>query len=70
YNVHHFVGMIQRMGVRAPILLIGGIVITLFMDSFLALGMIACYRSFSLSYISFREKVFHFILRYSSRLIK
>lgn len=41
YNVHHFVGMIQRMGVRAPILLIGGIVITLFMDSFLALGMIA-----------------------------
>ena len=40
YNVHHFVGMIQRMGVRAPILLIGGIVITLFMDSFLALGMI------------------------------
>ncbi len=41
YNVHQFVGMIQRMGVRAPILLIGGVVITLFMDSFLALGMIA-----------------------------
>lgn len=41
YNVHQFVGMIQRMGVRAPILLIGGIAITLFMDSFLALGMIA-----------------------------
>ena len=41
YNVHHFVGMMQRMGVRAPILLIGGIAITLFMDSFLALGMIA-----------------------------
>ncbi len=41
YNVHHFVGMMQRMGVRAPILLAGGIAITLFMDSFLALGMIA-----------------------------
>lgn len=41
YNVHHFVGMIQRMGIRAPILLLGGIAITLFMDSFLALGMIA-----------------------------
>lgn len=40
YNVHHFVGMMQRMGVRAPILLIGGIAITLVMDSFLALGMI------------------------------
>ena len=25
YNVHHFVNMMQRMGVRAPILLIGGI---------------------------------------------
>ena len=41
YNIHQFVGMMQRMGVRAPILLIGGISITLFMDSFLALGMIA-----------------------------
>lgn len=41
YNVHSFVGMMQRMGVRAPILLIGGIVITLFMDSYLAMAMIA-----------------------------
>ena len=41
YNVHHFVGMMQRMGVRAPILLVGGIIITLVMDSFLALAMIA-----------------------------
>lgn len=41
YNVHQFVGMMQRMGVRAPILLVGGIAITLFMDNFLALGMIA-----------------------------
>ena len=40
YHVHNFVGMIQRMGVRAPILLIGGIAITLIMDSFLALTMI------------------------------
>ena len=41
YNIHHFVSMMQRMGVRAPILLIGGIAITLVMDSFLALAMIA-----------------------------
>lgn len=41
YNVHSFVSMMQRMGVRAPILLIGGIVITLFMDSYLAIAMIA-----------------------------
>ncbi len=41
YHVHNFVGMMQRMGVRAPILLMGGIIITLIMDSFLALVMIA-----------------------------
>lgn len=41
YNVHNFVSMMQRMGVRAPILLIGGIAITLIMDSYLALAMIA-----------------------------
>ena len=33
--------MMQRMGVRAPMLLIGGITITLVMDSFLSLVMIA-----------------------------
>jgi len=41
YHVHGFVNMIQRMGVRAPILLIGGISITLFMDTRLSLIMIA-----------------------------
>ncbi len=41
YNVHNFVSMIQRLGVRAPILLIGGIGITLIMDRHLALVMIA-----------------------------
>lgn len=41
YNVHHFVNMMQRMGIRAPILLIGGISITLIMDASLSLVMIA-----------------------------
>lgn len=41
YNVQNFVGMMQRMGVRAPILLLGGIAITLIMDPALALVMIA-----------------------------
>lgn len=41
YNLHNFVGMMQRMGVRAPILLVGGIAITLLMDAYLALAMIA-----------------------------
>ena len=41
YNVHNFIGMMQRMGVRAPMLLIGGTVITLVMDKALALIMLA-----------------------------
>ena len=41
YNVHNFIGMMQRMGVRAPILLVGGICITLIMDKILACVMIA-----------------------------
>lgn len=41
YHVHNFISMMQRMGVRAPILLIGGIAITLFMDPLLAMVMLA-----------------------------
>lgn len=37
YNVQNFIRMIQTMGVRAPILLIGGIVVTLVMDRGLAM---------------------------------
>lgn len=41
YNIHSFVGMLLRMGIRAPILLLGGVIITLAMDSHLALVMLA-----------------------------
>ena len=41
YNVHHFVGMIQRLGVRAPILLIGGIIVTFTLDVKLTLVLLA-----------------------------
>lgn len=41
YNVHHFIGMMQRIGVRAPILLLGGMIITLVLDFRLALIMLA-----------------------------
>ena len=41
YHVHHMVGMMQRLGVRAPILLLGGIIVTLSMDVALALVLIA-----------------------------
>ncbi|MCH5182711.1 MAG: ABC transporter ATP-binding protein [Oscillospiraceae bacterium] len=41
YNVHSFIGQMQRLGVRAPLLLIGGIFVTLIMDPFLSLIMLA-----------------------------
>ena len=40
YNVQNFVRMIQTMGIRAPIMLLGGIAITLTMDT--GLAMILC----------------------------
>lgn len=41
YNIHSMVGMMQRLGIRAPILLIGGIVVTLTLEPVLALLLIA-----------------------------
>ena len=41
YNVQNFIGMMQRMGIRAPILLLGGSIITFLMDKKLALVMVA-----------------------------
>ena len=41
YHVQNFIGMMQRMGIRAPILLLGGTLITMMMDRKLALVMIA-----------------------------
>ncbi|MGN0664776.1 MAG: ABC transporter ATP-binding protein [Negativibacillus sp.] len=36
YNVHNFISRIQRLGIRAPILLTGGIIITLILEPVLA----------------------------------
>lgn len=41
YNIHRMVGMMQRMGIRAPILVLGGVGITLFLDPVLALVLTA-----------------------------
>lgn len=41
YNVHHVIGMMQRLGVRAPLLLLGGIIITMTLDKALALILVA-----------------------------
>lgn len=41
YNIHHFLNVIQRMGVRAPILLVGGLAVTATLDPVLTLVMAA-----------------------------
>ena len=40
YHIHHFVGMSMRMGVRAPILLVGGVIVTATLDPMLTLVML------------------------------
>lgn len=41
YNINQTVGMMQRIGIRAPILLIGGIIITATLDPVLTLVLVA-----------------------------
>lgn len=41
YNVNQVIGMMQRLGVRAPILLVGGIAITLTLEPVLTLVMVS-----------------------------
>lgn len=40
YNIHQMVGMMQRLGVRAPILLIGGLAITMTLEPVLSLTLL------------------------------
>lgn len=40
YNIHQMIGMMQRLGIRAPILLLGGILITLTLDPVLTLVLV------------------------------
>ena len=41
YNLHNMLGMVQRMGIRAPILIIGGVIMTFTVDPILALVLLA-----------------------------
>lgn len=41
YNVHNMLLMVQRLGVRAPILVIGGVILSAFLDSMLTLVLVA-----------------------------
>lgn len=54
YNVHQFTNMMQRMGVRAPILLVGGLILTSLMDPVLTLVLVSTlpFLGFSIYWIS------------------
>ena len=56
YHIHHLVGMSMRMGVRAPLLLIGGIIITFIRDPILTLIMILVCPLIALSVILISKK--------------
>ncbi|MDO4754701.1 MAG: ABC transporter ATP-binding protein, partial [Bacillota bacterium] len=56
YNVHAMVGMSQRLGVRAPILLLGGITVTLLTDTVLALILLALQPLIFLTVITISKK--------------
>ena len=56
YNVHNFVGMMQRMGVRAPILLVGGMIISFIMDPYLSLVMLATFPLIFITVYSISKK--------------
>ena len=60
YNIQQFVGRIQRLGVRAPLLLLGGLIVSLVMDFYLSLVMLAIMPVIFL--------VVYFVSRYGARL--
>lgn len=41
YNVHNMIGMMQRLGIRVPILLVGGVALTFSVEPVLALVLLA-----------------------------
>lgn len=56
YNVHNAIGMVQRLGVRAPILLVGGICVTLTLDKVLALVLVSMLPFLSIIVITVSKK--------------
>ncbi len=56
YNIHQMIGMFQRLGVRAPLLLIGGIIVAASLEPVLTLVMVAIlpFISFFVYFISRR----------------
>lgn len=56
YHCHHFLGMSMRMGVRAPILFIGGLIVTATLDPILTLVMLVTLPLISITVIVISKK--------------
>ena len=56
YNIHQMVGMIQRLGVRAPCLLIGGIIVAFTLEPVLTMVLIAVMPFITLSVVIITKK--------------
>ena len=64
YNVQSFIGMVQRLGVRAPIMLVGGLVVAGAMEMHLALVLLCIIPvlAFITIYVSYRGvRMFRFV---------
>ena len=73
YNLYSFFGMVQRLGIRAPLLLVGGIVMAFVMDPILALIMVALLPFISYVTIRYTKKgqpLFHNIQVQVDNLIR
>lgn len=56
YNIHQMLGMMQRIGIRAPILLVGGVLITLTLDPVLTLVLVCTLPAIGLLVYSVSKK--------------
>lgn len=63
YNIHQIMNSMQRMGVRAPILLIGGIIVTMTLDPVLSAILASTLPFLAIVVIYVAKKAFLFITR-------
>lgn len=73
YNIHQVIGMMQRIGFRAPILLLGGILITLTLDPMLTLLLVSLlpFMGLTVYFISRRgTPLFNDVQKSADRLVR
>ena len=60
YNIHQMIGMMQRLGVRAPIILIGGMILTMTLEPVLSLIILAILPLLGICVYYISKKEFHY----------